>query len=110
MYRNIPSRTKNNQHIDNRIVDECFSLTSAKCIFINVYKNASSSIQSWLGNQGSVGPISYFTIPDKETYTKFWVLRNPVTRVVSSFLKLLSTSKKAILKKEKWMKKSYKKL
>ena len=81
-YRVTPSRSKNFEHIDNWRCDINLHYNSAlNCLYLEVPKNASRAILDWLGRP----PIKKPTNPNPII---FWVIRNPLTRMASSFMEL----------------------
>lgn len=75
-------------HISNRKMSQCFVglAGSNKFMFINIPKNASTSIRQCLKNRQLV---EYAPIKDKNSYVKFCIIRNPVDRVISSYSEVL---------------------
>lgn len=89
-------------HIDNWVASACF--IGHKVIFIQIPKNASTSIRNIFSLQYIK---NYKSIPNKENYIKFCVIRNPLTRAVSSYneiIKLRSDGPANITRNMEWYK------
>ena len=81
-YRNGTSQDAH--HIDNRRLNRCFADYGQKLIYVYTHKNASESIRRiipvFLQNHHD-----YESIHDSDRFNKFWIVRNPFDRAISSF-------------------------
>tara|TARA_R110002020_G_scaffold118029_2_gene269824 strand:- start:12841 stop:13620 length:780 start_codon:yes stop_codon:yes gene_type:complete len=84
MYRVKPPRTHHPEHIDNNITSSANYYSLPNVVYINTTKNASTALLSWCGGNG----VSVFNNNLESSIPKFWVLRNPLDRVVSSFFEV----------------------
>jgi len=76
-------------HIKNKLLDYCFHSPKGnlpKLIFVNIPKNASSSVRFALG---LTEYTRYQDIPGRESYSSLCIIRNPLTRIVSSYNEVL---------------------
>ena len=111
LYKCVPPRTNFVTHIDNSIEDKLYLRNDYNCIFINVHKNAGTSIRSWWDKESywlvdvcekccsfsqfllyrcmTCGTTSKKVEQRILDTPKFWVLRNPLTRIVSLFFSYL---------------------
>ena len=84
MYRVKPPRTNHPEHIDNNITVNANYYPDLNIIYINTAKNASTALLSWCG--GNRKQVSNNNL--ESSIVKFWVLRNPLDRIVSSFFEV----------------------
>ena len=81
-YRTVPPRSKSVEHIDNRSWDVNTHYNPIfNCLYLEVPKNASRAMLNWLGHP----PMKKPTNPEPLI---LWVIRNPITRIVSSFMQV----------------------
>jgi len=98
------SQSTDKYHIDNRRLNRCFVDFNQKLIYVYTHKNASESIRRiipvFLDNH-----IEYESIKHPQAFLKFWVIRNPLDRIVSSFQemrKLRDDGPFYVTEKSKW--------
>ena len=69
-------------HIDNKRMVDCQHNADGKYLFINISKNASTSLRNSIVFNGY---SPYKDIINRDQYLKFIIWRNPIDRAVSSF-------------------------
>ena len=83
MVRSVPPRTKNVTHIDNGNCENVQLNDSLNLVFFSVTKNASTALQQWC--KGTTINYSILDSSYKNNLIKFWVIRNPIDRLVSAY-------------------------
>ena len=103
LYRPIKRTLHNPEHIQNKRMKGFFYKPEWNCMFIQVYKNATTSMVEWefpsslekqLSLLFNVNHSSHFKNEELENslkllkdknVIKFWIMRNPLSRIVSSY-------------------------
>lgn len=71
-------------HINNHRMDYCFTHPDSKLLFVNIPKNASTSIRKSLG----LTKCTKYKDVINSKHITFTVLRNPIHRAISSYLEM----------------------